>query len=309
VNIKSKNLFFLGKGGTGKTTVSALTASALAEQGEKVVLLSMDPAHNLYDVFQVKSSKNAVKLSNRFIIEEIDIQYWIKTYLRSVEEKIAKSYHHLTALSLEKHINTIRYSPGLEEYAMQYAYNAVNKTYSDYTYRIFDMPPTALAVRFFNLHKITLVWLEQLIELRKKILEKQKIINNVRQGEPVKTDDKILNQLYKMQSDHKKIVKDYKDKKRSGMFIVTNEDDLSIAESKDIYGMILENKFTIEGILVNKYQNITIQQEFGEKIADVSTYFFPLTRDSLIGQKNLKEYLKNPGFRVYLGSILKPIPA
>ena len=307
VNKKGKNLFFLGKGGTGKTTIAALTATALAEKGEKVVLLSMDPAHNLFDVFQINSSKSAVKLQDNFIIEEIDIQYWIKTYLKSIEEKIARSYQHLTALSLEKHIKTIRYSPGLEEYALQYAYEAVEKKYKDYTYRLFDMPPTALALRFFNLPILSLIWLEQLIDLRKKILEKQKIINDVYQKDFVKSDDKILNQLYRMQSDNEKILRNFQDVKKSGIYIVLNEDNLSLSESADIYEMISENRFSINGILVNKYQDVMKQGDFEKKIALLSLHFFPLVQHTLIGMTNLKEYINNETFQQYVYSIIKSV--
>lgn len=39
-----------GKGGVGKTTVSAITGLALARTGQRVLLLSTDPAHSLADV-------------------------------------------------------------------------------------------------------------------------------------------------------------------------------------------------------------------------------------------------------------------
>jgi arsenite-transporting ATPase len=307
VNKKGKNLFFLGKGGTGKTTIAALTATALAEKGEKVVLLSMDPAHNLFDVFQINSSKSAVKLQDNFIIEEIDIQYWIKTYLKSIEKKIARSYQHLTALSLEKHIKTIRYSPGMEEYALQYAFEAVEKKYKGYVYLLFDMPPTALALRFFNLPILSLIWLEQLIDLRKKILEKQKIINDVYQKDFVKSDDKILNQLYRMQSDNEKILRNFQDVKKSGIYIVLNEDNLSLSESADIYEMISENRFSINGILVNKYQDVMKQGDFGKKIALLALHFFPLGKHTLIGMTALKEYINNETFQQYIYSIIKNV--
>jgi arsenite-transporting ATPase len=307
VDKMSKNIFFLGKGGTGKTTIAALTATALADKGEKIVLLSMDPAHNLYDVFQVNSSKNALKIQKRFIIEEIDLNYWIKTYLKSIEKKIARSYQHLTALSLEKHIETIQYSPGFEEYALQYAYEAVNKTYRDCTYRLFDMPPTALALRFFNLPKLTLVWLEQLIDLRKKILEKQKIINTVHQRDSAIIDDEILNQLHIMQNDNQGIIKRFQDGQNSGIFIVLNEDALSIAESMDISSMLSSNEFTINGILVNKYLNIMKKHEFEEKFASLSAHFFPLAQNSLLGMSRLKEYMNNEEFQNFTDSIIQPI--
>ena len=42
-----KILFFMGKGGVGKSTLSTLTAIYLAKNGNKVLLTSLDPAHNL----------------------------------------------------------------------------------------------------------------------------------------------------------------------------------------------------------------------------------------------------------------------
>lgn len=50
--IKSaKYLFFTGKGGVGKTSVACATAVGLADEGEKILLISTDPASNLQDVF------------------------------------------------------------------------------------------------------------------------------------------------------------------------------------------------------------------------------------------------------------------
>jgi len=299
----SKNIFFLGKGGTGKTTLAALTATALADNGEKVVVFSMDPAHNLFDVFQIKSSKNAVHIGKGFVVEEIDIRHWMKTYLKSIEEKIAKSYPYLTALSLEKNIKTIQFSPGLEEYALQYAYESVNKSYHTYTYRIFDMPPTALAMRFFNLPTLTLLWLEQLIVLRKKILEKKKIINTVNQKKSVKFDDNVLIQLHKMENDYRRLISGFQDKQKTGVYIVLNEDDLSISESSDIYKMMITNKFIVNGLLINKYQNSLSQQNITKKFDKVPLHFFPIARSTLLGKKNLENYIKSELFKKYMSTV------
>ena len=47
------NLFFTGKGGVGKTSLSCATAVALADAGKKVLLVSTDPASNIDEVFGV----------------------------------------------------------------------------------------------------------------------------------------------------------------------------------------------------------------------------------------------------------------
>lgn len=48
-----KYLFFTGKGGVGKTSIASATAIGLADKGEKVLLISTDPASNLQDVFGI----------------------------------------------------------------------------------------------------------------------------------------------------------------------------------------------------------------------------------------------------------------
>lgn len=45
-------LFFTGKGGVGKTSMSCVVASALADQGKRVLLISTDPASNLDEVLE-----------------------------------------------------------------------------------------------------------------------------------------------------------------------------------------------------------------------------------------------------------------
>lgn len=49
----TRNLFFTGKGGVGKTSVACATAVKLADLGKKVLLVSTDPASNLDEVLGV----------------------------------------------------------------------------------------------------------------------------------------------------------------------------------------------------------------------------------------------------------------
>jgi arsenite/tail-anchored protein-transporting ATPase len=49
----TRNLFFTGKGGVGKTSVACATAVKLADAGKKVLLVSTDPASNLDEVLNV----------------------------------------------------------------------------------------------------------------------------------------------------------------------------------------------------------------------------------------------------------------
>jgi arsenite-transporting ATPase len=50
----TRYLFFTGKGGVGKTSISCATAIGLADQGRRVLLVSTDPASNLDEVLGVR---------------------------------------------------------------------------------------------------------------------------------------------------------------------------------------------------------------------------------------------------------------
>ncbi|MEI6891756.1 MAG: arsenical pump-driving ATPase [Pontiella sp.] len=52
LNKATRFLFFTGKGGVGKTSMSCAMAVGLAGQGKKVLLISTDPASNLHEVLE-----------------------------------------------------------------------------------------------------------------------------------------------------------------------------------------------------------------------------------------------------------------
>lgn len=58
----TKYLFFTGKGGVGKTSVACATAVFLADKGQKVLLISTDPASNLQDVFAMELNNKGIPI-------------------------------------------------------------------------------------------------------------------------------------------------------------------------------------------------------------------------------------------------------
>ncbi|MBU6452233.1 MAG: arsenical pump-driving ATPase [Cyanobacteria bacterium REEB67] len=58
----TRYLFFTGKGGVGKTSVSCALAVALADRGKQVLLVSTDPASNLDEVLQVAIGQHATPI-------------------------------------------------------------------------------------------------------------------------------------------------------------------------------------------------------------------------------------------------------
>src|SRR6266540_2407872 len=82
-------VMFGGKGGLGKTTFSAATAFWLAEQGNKVLVFSVDPQASLSDIFQRDIfGQGAVKITENLFAQEIDADAHIKAYQDEIRAKI-----------------------------------------------------------------------------------------------------------------------------------------------------------------------------------------------------------------------------
>jgi arsenite-transporting ATPase len=224
-------IFFMGKGGVGKSTLSALTSLKLSSDNS-VLLTSVDPAHNLSDIFLKKFSEKPTSVNRNLLVKEIDTETWIKKYLKDIEEQMKKTYTYLTAFNLEKYFGLIKYSPGIEEYVLINAFNKIREQFSYKKYIVFDMPPTALALKFFNLPSLSLLWLEQLMNLRKEIIERQEMITKVKLGKKEFELDKVLNKLTHQRKFYTELQQIFRNFSTTKINLVLNPDELSFAESK-----------------------------------------------------------------------------
>ncbi len=83
-------LFFTGKGGVGKTTLSSATALALARRGRNVLLISTDPASNLPDVLGAALTTRPVALDDPPTLWALNIDPEVAA--REYREKVLAPY-------------------------------------------------------------------------------------------------------------------------------------------------------------------------------------------------------------------------
>ncbi len=293
----TKNIFFLGKGGVGKSTSSALTALHLAEKGNKVQLVSLDPAHNQSDIFKKKFSEKATKINDNLTVKEVEIKVWVKKYLKDIQFQIKRSYSYLTAFNLEHYLEIIKYSPGIEEYALLMAYKNIRKKAKDTDYIIFDMPPTALTLKFLTLPHLSLLWLDNLLDLRNKIIEKREIITKVKLGKKEIETDKIRNKLNEQIKEYQEIKTVFEDPEKTNLNLVLNTDKLSFSESELIVEHLNQFNIPIKNIFLNKYYDGFDKTALEEKYKNCKIQVLRNSNQALIGIPVLLDYLHSlPSF-------------
>ncbi|MGE4292004.1 MAG: ArsA family ATPase [Desulfovibrio sp.] len=244
--------FHAGKGGVGKSTTSSLTALQLARTGRRVLLVSLDPAHNQSDIFDMEFTAKPRQVAPGLSVAQADIDAWIRNWLRGIEEQVRRTYTYHTAFNLENRMNVIKHSPGLEEYALLLAFKHYRDKNPEPDVIVYDMPPTALTTKFFNLPALSLVWLEQLLELRCEIMEKRKIITKIQLGKCEIECDKISSRLGKQQTFFGELRDLFQDGAICRIHLVVNPDRLSFAEAGRICESLDEMRIPLAGVLMNK---------------------------------------------------------
>jgi arsenite-transporting ATPase len=233
-----KVLFFTGKGGVGKSTMAAASAWQLSQKF-RVLIVSLDPAHNLGDIFGTVIKDGKTKFTDTLYLEEVNLRKLSREYLQKEINVLSSTYRYLQVLNLDNYFSILKYSPGIEEYALL---TSIEKTIRDETgfdYIIFDTPPTGLTLRFLALPKVTITWIDRLIGIRRQILEKRYTIHRIRgtlsSEETVldykEKDDDILKRLWKL-SDNYQTLNRTLCGSDCHVVVVFNPDILSLKESK-----------------------------------------------------------------------------
>jgi len=164
-----KILFFGGKGGVGKTTVSAATALARAQAGGKVLLVSTDPAHNLGHLFDRAIGSKPVRLAPGLDGLELDPDETVRLHLK----EITSSLHKLMPVHLrgevDKHMALSKDAPGMQEAAlMERIAEVVEQGVKDYDLIVFDTAPSGHTARLMALPEMMSAWTEGLIKRQEK---------------------------------------------------------------------------------------------------------------------------------------------
>jgi len=255
-----KILFFTGKGGVGKSTMSAASAWQLSRK-YRVLIVSLDPAHNLGDVFGVVLNHKKQRFTDSLYLKEVNLKKLCREYLQREIRVFTDTYRYLQTINLDSYFSVLKYSPGIEEYALLTSIEETVRCERDFDYIVFDTPPTGLTLRFLALPWITMTWIDRLIQIRRDILEKRHTIYRIRgildDKETIlsydENDDDILKRLKTLKGNYQALSSVLQGKD-CGIVLVYNPDTLSLKESKRLIDGLYELKLPLRLLINNKIQ-------------------------------------------------------
>lgn len=265
-------LFFGGKGGVGKTTVSAAAARLAAAQGRRVLLVSTDPAHNLGHLFERKIGPKPVKLATNFSAMELDPEQTVDAHL----EEIGSALHRLMPEHLRgevnKHMALSRDAPGMQEAAMlERIAEVVEGAAQDYDLVVFDTAPSGHTARLMALPEMMSAWTEGLIKRRdqadrfrevwRKLGSDKSMGNKLFGGDSKETgsepseedrESRIRHLLNRRRQRFADLRDAISDPTRSAFIIVLAAERLPVLETIELHGQLQRAGVDVGGLVVNK---------------------------------------------------------
>ncbi|WP_323737254.1 arsenical pump-driving ATPase GET3 [Methanosphaera sp. ISO3-F5] len=251
-NKKSTTFIFIGgKGGVGKTTVSAATALWCARMNKKTLIISTDPAHSLGDSFDRIIKHVATPITQNLEAIEIDPDKAMEEY----KDKMNQQQKYNDALSMfSDQLDVMSSSPGIDEVAafekfMEYM------TSDEYDVVIFDTAPTGHTLRLLSFPEMMDSWMGKLIKTKTQLGQMANKLKNIIPF--MGSDEENQAEMEELNKTKEQILKArdvLSDPSRTSFKTVLIPEEMSIIESSRAMDALHKYDMNTDGIIVNKIQ-------------------------------------------------------
>lgn len=250
---KTTFVFIGGKGGVGKTTVSAATALWFARNGKKTLIISTDPAHSLSDSFERNIGYNPTPIAENLEALEIDPDMAMQEYQAKMKEQQALNPG-MDMGMMQDQMDMASMSPGIDEAAafdkfLQYM------TTDEYDFVIFDTAPTGHTLRLLSFPEMMDSWVGKMIKIRRQIGSMAKAFKNIM---PFMGDEEEEDRALEDMEETKKRIREARgimaDPERTSFKTVVIPEEMSIYESERAMKALHKFNMHTDGVIVNQIQ-------------------------------------------------------
>jgi len=257
-------IMFAGKGGVGKTSIASATGIRAAEAGQKTLIMSLDIAHSLSDIFALdkglieKNKGMPVKIEDRLWIQELDIQEEIERNWGDVYKYIASIFN---ATGFDEILaQELAILPGMEEVSYLLHINRYAQE-GDFEVIILDCAPTGESLRFISI-PTTLEWyMRKIFKMERRLVSYIRPVARRFYDVPLPDDDYFMaleNLFVRLEG----IDKILTDPTITTVRLVTNPEKIVLKETQRIFMYFSLYKMCIDTIVMNRILPGNLVEEY-----------------------------------------------
>ena len=257
-------IFFAGKGGVGKTSVAAATGIKSAEMGQRTVIMSLDVAHSLSDIFDLRRSLidqnkgKLVEVGKNLWIQELDIQEEIEQNWGTIHKYIATL---LNTTGLDEILaEELAVLPGMEEVSLLLYINRFVRE-KKFDVIILDCAPTGESLRFISI-PTTLEWyIKKIFKMERTIAKYVRPVAKRVYDIPLPGDDYFaaIEYLFERLRGVDDILID---PHITTVRLITNPEKIVLKETQRAFMYFCLYKMSIDAIIMNRILPDDIQDDY-----------------------------------------------
>lgn len=240
-------LLFTGKGGVGKSTIAAGTATLSAASGHRTLVLSTDAAHSLADAFGVPAGAEPTEVAPGLFVQQVDAQLrfeqsWadIQSYLLRVLDVAG-----VDPVAAEE----LAVIPGAEEVLALLELRA--QALSDqWDVIIVDCAPTAETLRLLALPEALGWYMERIFPVERKIVKALGPMLSKAAKMPM-PEDSVFGAIERLHAELDEVHGLLTGPDASVRIVLTPE-SVVLAEARRSYTMLSLFGYRVDGVVVNR---------------------------------------------------------
>ena len=268
-------VLFTGKGGTGKTTLSAATALLSAQKGHKTLVISTDAAHSLSDSFEVQLSNRPKKIAAQLYGQEISAQ-------EEIEEKWGEIKDYLSALFSSQGIETIEAEemslfPGMEELFSLMKIRNYSLT-KEYDVVIVDCAPTADTLRLLSAPEITNWYLKHIFPIQRTAAKAVRPIAKKLLPIPF-PEDEVFGAMKNLSTQLAEMKEVLVDNQMTSIRLVVNPEKMVIKESQRAFTFFSLFGYTVDMVVVNRVLPAKVKDDYFKKWKDIQESYIQMIHE------------------------------
>ncbi len=241
-------IIYTGKGGVGKTSVSAATALRSAALGYKTIVISTDAAHSLSDSLEFQLSGDIRTITKNLDGLEIDIQHELETRWSEIQKFFAdflasQGIEYMTAKEMA-------IFPGMELMsALFYVWDFEKRGVYDVV--IMDTAPTADTLRLLSFPDVSDWYFERMYKMVKNILRLARATIGRLMTTPLPSEQ-FLKDVEELRTKMTEVKAILTDPKRTSVRLVVNPEKMVITETQRAYTYLCLYGYTVESLVINR---------------------------------------------------------